>query len=186
MGYMTGSIKRYFVHQFFSLRTSFSLTIRITLLLVVIFSSAILVINTLAKHLNEADVPDPLAEFASVLPGQFIDTLKLEAEGFSCRENTLPSPADIFQYCTRALPTGLFSQINLTILDGIGQGLDLKVREGSLRVGDLSLQWGSPEVRIEGNWVHLSWPNRHVTGLGVSHNGHFTYFQALSHITFTI
>jgi len=73
-----------------------------------------------------------------------------------------------------------------TIWDGVVKWLDLKVRENNLDVGSLSLQWGSPEIRIDGNWVNLSWPEQHITGLGWSSNGRFTYFQALSHITFAI
>jgi hypothetical protein len=183
---MTGSVKQYCVRQNFNLRTSSSLIIRMTFLLFVSLSTVILVVNVLAKHLNAHDLPDPFIAFANVMPGQSMDTLKLEAQGFSCHDNTLPSPADISQDCMRAVPTGSFSHINLTIWDGVIQWLDLKVREHDLNVGDLSLRWGSPEVRIEGNWVHLSWPNRHVTGLGWSHNGQFTYFQALSYITFVV
>jgi hypothetical protein len=100
--------------------------------------------------------------------------------------NSLPSPADISEHCTQTLPSGMFSAINLTVWDGVVKWLDLKVRENNLDVGNLSLQWGSPEIRIDGNWVNLSWPDHHATGLGWSSNGRFTYFQALSHITFVV
>ena len=83
-------------------------------------------------------------------------------------------------------PSVWLAAVSLTIWDGVVQWLDLKVREGNLDVGNLSLQWGSPVIRTDGNWVNLSWPKQHVTGLGWSSNRRFTYFQAVTHITFAI
>jgi hypothetical protein len=157
-----------------------------TLLLMVTLVIAVLVVSTLAKRLGDRPLSDPFTAFADVFPGQSPDTRVLIAQGFSCNVDLLPSPADISERCTQTLPSGMFSAINLTIWDGVVKWLDLKVRDNNLDVGNLSLQWGSPEIRIEGNWVNLRWPKQHVTGLGWSSNRRFTYFQAVSHITFAI
>ena len=156
----------------------------ITLLLVVSFFTALLVVGTLAKRLGERYLPDPFAAFTDFFPGQSLDTRMLEAEGFSCYFDTLPSPSDITERCARVLQTGPFSQISVTIWDGIVKWLDLNVRENELTVGDLSLRWGIPEVHMSGSWVNLSWRNRCITGSGWSPSGRFTYFQALSWVSF--
>lgn len=186
MNCVTGGVKQDFVRYIFSRLALLSLTTHATFLLFVSLSSIVLVVYAIAEQMDKPDVPNPFTVFADVLPGQFMDTAKLEAQGFSCRENVLPSPADIDQDCTRALPTGLFSHIRLTLWDGVVHWLDLKVRENELSVGDLTLWWGIPKIRIEGICVQLNWPTHHVTGLGFSYNGQFTYFQGLSHITFAV
>ncbi len=184
MKHLREGVKKHFGRHIFSRRTLLSLTLRITLLVFISLSTIVLVVYAIAKQLDKPVLPDPFTIFANVLPGQTIDTRKLEAQGYLCHESLLPSPADISQDCTRSLPIGMFSQINLTIWDGIIKWLDLQVHDNDLCVGDLSLQWGSPEIHVEGIWMNVRWSNLHVTGLGFSYNGQFTYFQALSHITF--
>lgn len=174
------------IHWISQFKTIRPITIRATLMLVVILVTAILVVGTLVKQTDDHAVPDPFAGFAQFFPGQTLDTRVLVKQGFSCVVETLPTPADISEGCTQALSSGMFSDISLTIWDGVVQWLDLKVRDNDLNVGDLSLQWGSPQIRVEGDWVNLSWPKQHVMGMGWSPNGRFTYFQALSHITFVI
>lgn len=186
MEQVTHGVKLHFVWNNFSGRTFPLLTLRTTLWLFIGLATIVLVVNTASKQLDKPVLPDPFTLFANLLPGQYIDTRKLEAQGFSCHENSLPSPADISQDCTQSLLSGMFSQINLTIWDGIIKWLDLQVHEKDLCVGDLSLQWGSPEIHIEGSFVQLRWLPYHVTGLGFSYNGQFTYFQGLSHITFEV
>ena len=159
---------------------------RVTTLLIVTLVIAILVVSTLAKRLGDRPLSDPFTAFANVFPGQSVDTGSLIVQGFSCSVDSLPSPADISERCTQTLSSGMFSAINLTVWDGVVKWLDLKVRDHNLDVGSLSLHWGSPQIRIDGNWVNLSWPKQHITGLGWSPNRRFTYFQALSHITFAI
>lgn len=154
MKHMTGSARHYFIQPIF--RRSPALIVRTTVLLVVCLSILALVGSALAKTVDEPALPEPFSAFADVYPGQSVDPLKLEARGFACRDNTLPSPADISQDCQRTLPGGMFSQINLMIWDGVVQRLDLKVRENGLNIGDLALRWGSRGVRIAGNWVSLS------------------------------
>jgi hypothetical protein len=147
---------------------------------------AVLGVKTLATRLGEHDLRDPFAAFADLFPGQPLDIRVLKAEKLSCYLDTLPALADVTERCTRALPTGPFSQINVTSWDGVVKSLDLRVRENGLSVGDLSLQWGYPEVHFYGNWVTLSWPKQHITGVGWSTTRHFTYFQALSFITLEV
>jgi len=186
MEQVTHGVKQYFVWNIFSRRTFPLLTLRTTLWLFIGLLTIVLVVNAASSQMDKPVLPDPFTLFANLLPGQYVDTRKLEAQGFSCHDTFLPSPADISQDCTQSLPAGMFSHINLTIWDGIIKWLDLQVHEKDLCVGDLSLQWGSPEIHIDGSLVNLRWPTYHVTGLGFSYNGQFTYFQVLSHITFVV
>ena len=158
----------------------------IALLLIVGFLTAALVVNALARYVSDPDLPDLFVAYTDFFPGQSVDARMLETEGFSCYADTLPSSADITERCTRILQTGPFSHISVTLWDGVIKWLDLRVREHGLTVGDLALRWGCPEVRVSGKWVSLNWFKHHVTGLGWSPNGRFTYFQTLSHITFAI
>lgn len=154
----------------------------ITLLLVVSFSASVVTVNTLAKRLGNNRLPDPLAAFADVFPGQYLDAHMLETEGFSCYVDTQPSPADIIERCSRVFQTGTFSQISVTIWDGIVKWLYLSLHEHSLNVGDLALLWGNPELRMNGAGMDVSWPDRRITGSGRSLNGRFTYFVLVSHL----
>ncbi len=158
----------------------------IVLVLVVGFLSAMLLVNTLAKHVIDPYPPDLFASFTDLFPGQSIDVRMLETEGYSCYTDTLPSSADITERCTQDLQTGLFSHISVTIWDGVVKWLDLGVREHGLTVGDLSLRLGCPEVSVSGQWVGLNWFNHHITGSGWSYNGRFTYYQALSQVSFAL
>lgn len=183
---VVGAQQSHFVRRFFHFKAYPSIIAGATFLLMVTLVAVTLVVSAVAKRLGDQPLSDPFTAFANVFPGQSLDTRTLIAQGFSCKLDSQPSPADVSELCTRTLASSLFSTINLTVWDGVVKWLDLKVRENDLRVGDLSLQWGSPEVRIEGTWVHLSWPNHHVTGLGLTYNGRFTYFQVLSHVTFAV
>jgi len=180
-----GVNRSHFVHPIWHFSTS-SPRIFITLLLLVSFFTAALAVNTLAKHFSDPYLPDLFTAFTDFFPGQSLDARILEAEGFTCYFDTLPSPSDITERCTRVLQTGPFSHISVTIWDGIIKWFDLSVRAHGLTVGDLSLRWGCPKVRVSGNWVSFNWVNRHVTGSGWSYNGRFTYFQLLSQVSFTM
>jgi hypothetical protein len=162
-----------------------SARIVITLLLVVSFSTAIVAVSALAQRYGEAYLTDPFVAFADYLPGQLVDMRLFDSQGFSCSPVSVPLPADIGERCVLDLQTGRFSQISVTIWDGIVKRLDLNVCENSLTVGDLALLWGSPQFIINGNRVNVSWRAGGITrGSGWSENGRFTYFQPLSLISF--
>ena len=183
---MEQTVVRTNIRRIFHFKAFPSITLRVTSILMVILVTAVLVVSAIAKDTGNSVLPDTFGTFTAFFPGQALDTRVLVKQGFSCTFVTLPTPADVSETCRQSLHDGMFSEINLTIWDGVIKWLNLKVREGNLDVGNLSLQWGSPEIRIDGNWVTLSWPSHHVTGLGWTTNRHFTYFQALSYITFAI
>jgi hypothetical protein len=162
-----------------------SARIVIILLLVVSFSTAIVVVSALSQRYSEAYQTDPFAAFADYFPGQPVDMRLLEARGFSCRYQAVLIPADLGAYCWRGLAAGPFSWVYVTIWDGIVKRLDLDVHANSLVMGDLVLLWGRPQLIINGNFVNVSWRADGITrGLGWSQNERFTYFQPLSLISF--
>src|SRR5258705_10501116 len=81
--------------------------------------------------------PDPFAVFSGIFPGQQVNTRRLEAQGYSCWLDPLPTIADISEHCSQDLQTGPFSHITVTIWDGNIKQLTLKARENALTIGDL-------------------------------------------------
>jgi len=157
--------------------------ISITLLLVVSFLAAVVVVNTLAKHLGEADATEPFAAFADRLPGHQLDTSILKAEGFTCSFDLAPLPYYVSEECWQQFQTGLFSLVHMTVWDGTVKRLDLLIRGDWLTVGELALLWGRPDVYKNGNYLNVSWSDPHVMGTVLPRNGRFTFFLALSQIS---
>ena len=156
-----------------------------TLLLIVSFSMAVVVVSTVAKRLGEAFLSDPFVAFVDVFPGQSIDARLLEAEGFSCQLDSQPSPADINEYCSWDLLTGPFSHVGVIIWDGTVMRLGLTIRENLLTVDDLVLLWGNSEIFINRDRALVRWADPGVIRTGWSHKGRLTPFQTLSAISFS-
>jgi hypothetical protein len=165
--------------------STLSARIVIILLLVVSFSTAVVVVSAMAQRYGQAYQTDPFAAFVDYFPGHPVDMRLLEARGFSCRYQAVLIPADLGAYCWRSLAAGPFSWVYVTIWDGIVKRLDFDVHANSLAMGDLVLLWGRPQLIINGNFVNVSWRAGGITrGLGWSQNERFAYFQPLSLISF--
>lgn len=154
--------------------------------LIMVAPFTILIISARVLGASRPLPPDPFSAYADVFPGQ--PRSAATAFGFSC-------PASYFNPDTARFPvetcvfwpaTGPFSQIRVTIWDGIIRRLDFAVRENSLTLGDSLFLWGTPEVLRNGDWVHIRWPDHPIIALVWLHRGHFTYFQTLSTISFTL
>ena len=99
--------------------------------------------------------PDPFATFNSIFPGQRVDTHRLQAQGYSCWRDPLPTIADISEHCSQDLQTGQFSHITVSIWDGNVKQLTLNAREDALSIGDLIRVWGKPRIHQHATWGQL-------------------------------
>lgn len=86
-------------------------------------------------------------------------------------------------YDTYSLATGPFSQIAVTSRNGQIGRVDFMIRGGTLTIGDLSLLWGKPIVRLAGHSALFDWPESGVSANGYTENGLFSYYIPLWHIS---
>lgn len=120
----------------------------------------------------------PFSAYTDVFPGQPHSAVL--ARGISCD----PDPdLTLTQYCTHAPSTGPFSLIAMTISDGVIRRVNFTVRENTLRVGDLPLAWGQPNIRLYGHSVTLDWPSIGATANAWAQRGRFSYFMPVQRIS---
>jgi hypothetical protein len=155
--------------------------LRLVLALIGGFTGVILSIRLLSQT---AAPPDPFATFSNLFPGQQADTRLLEAQGYSCWLETLPTIADISQHCSQDLQTGPFSNITVTIWDGSVRVLDLVVRENALTIGDLVRLWGRPHIHQHGFRGQLKWLGSGNMDLTASYRGRYSLFLPAGIIVF--
>jgi hypothetical protein len=127
---------------------------------------------------------DPFAVYASIMPGQQVNYTVLEADGFSCKEDTHPTPADLAEICSDDEGDQQISAITVVIWDAIVKHLDLKPSAGTFTMGDMALLWGKPEIQHTGHAINLLWRARRTSAGGWSENEQFSYFQPVSVLSF--
>ena len=151
----------------------------VVLVLVGGFSVVILSIRLLPQT---AAPPDPFVSFADMFSGQSKNDL--EAQGFLCSSadhNYVDSPEEV---CVFDPPTGIFSTVAVSFVDGVSYGGFLFVREGTLSIGDLVRLWGRPHIYQYGFWGQLKWPGSNGMDLTVSYKGHYSLFLPVGSIVF--
>jgi len=64
--------------------------------------------------------------------------------------------------------------------------MSFSIREGALRVGDLALLWGRPEILSPTDRdVRLNWPHQEVIALSsLGQSGQLSYFQPVRSVLF--
>jgi len=128
-------------------------------------------------------VVNPFLAYASLFPDQ--PWTSALAREFLCYDTVMPSPADVTEECVFRPQTGSLSQVNITVWDGIIIRLRFAVRENSLRVGDLAMLWGTPDLQSYAQGASLyQWHDHSMVALTSSNGGRFTYFLPVSYIHF--
>lgn len=124
------------------------------------FTVIIMSVRTLALTVGEPS--NPFSAYANLFPGQ--STSNVEMSKFTC---ALPDADDrlIEEHCALKLLTGTFSEVGIITFGGIVRQISFIMREETLRVGDLMLLWGTPEVQKYSRSVYLFWQNRSVFAL---------------------
>ena len=130
--------------------------------------------------IGRESIGDPFLAYASIVPGQhWGGTLEHE---FSCSASTMPSPVIVGNECVNHLHTGPLSQVDVTIWDGFIIRANFTLRENVLRIGDLVLLWGKPDIRL-GQYAALTWDNRRAIAVAyLSPSRRFDYLLSVSHV----
>jgi hypothetical protein len=119
-------------------------------------------------------IPNPFTAYADIFPGQ--PQARVIARGFSCQS----SP----QYCTSTPANSPFALIAVTLASGVVKELDFAMHPNTLVMGDLPVAWGRPQIEMFQESVLLKWESIGVSANAWSVSKHFSYFMALSRISF--
>jgi hypothetical protein len=145
------------------------------------FAAVSLSARTLGQH--TARPPDLLAAFADMRPGQ--PRVDLEAGGFTCYDESY-NYYPIKEHCGVYFETGIFTHIELLIMsDGKIRSAAFTVRGNALRLGDLMLVLGNPEVHRNGRQAVFVWRSSGSTASAISNTGLFSPFVSLKSVSFT-
>jgi len=136
-------------------------------------------LNFGAKALGQSGVAarDPVAEFADVLPGQ--PKSAIVARGFSCPALAYRSPNE---HCSLRPKRSAFSHVDVDIVSGRISHSSFNVRSNLLRVGELVLLWGIPEIEAGANTVVLRWHRIDTTAIATSHTGKFSFLLGVDRL----
>jgi len=157
----------------------------LTISMVFALFTTIVAVTFLAKIevLRPEPLNDPLLAYADVFPGQSLSISR--AHEFSCYPRSNPRPVDVFAECVLRPQSGLFSQVNVLIWNGLIIRLVFRVHEHTVTVGDLLLWWGNAEFTWVGENGIFRWPERRLRVRGYFPTGRLTYFSPVSQVSFT-
>lgn len=147
------------------------------------FSILALSVASVARGAAPTDATEAFNTFNDFFPGQWVSISDLEQRGFTCREGVVPSPADVAETCQKALENTPFSQLNISVWDGVVVWLNFNVRENTLTAGDLALAYGTPEITAVHQGVTLQWPEAQVSASGIVQGDVFSYLMPLSQVS---
>ena len=129
-----------------------------------------------------APPPNPLASFADMLPGQ--PGSDLEARGFSCYGEDYDYQ-DAEATCVIDLATGAFTRVGVLISgDNIIRYVTFMTRGNVLRLGDLMLSLGRPEMHRYGQHMEFAWPGTGIVASTHAYTAQYSAFLPLWSISF--
>ncbi len=142
-------------------------------------SAAVVIGLMLAAH---REIPNPF----SVYNDLFGDNARqaASARGFTCRDMGLNGyPLTL---CTHHNTEKLFSRLYVWISGDRANEISFSLRDNTLRLGDLALLWGKPEIRLYCETFVALWPARHIMGvIKQSRTGQVNYFLPILSVYFT-
>jgi hypothetical protein len=141
-----------------------------------------LIICTKSFAQDTVPPPNPFAPFADVFPGQ--PGNGVEARGFSCVRRPYGAYRGL-EDCTCILATGAFSLVEVIISEGTIRQTDFTMRGSTLRIGDLAMLWGIPDVHKGVHTPYFYWPGNGILATTISYSGQFSFFLALRSVLFT-
>jgi hypothetical protein len=127
---------------------------------------------------SSTQISDPFAAFADVFPGQ--PKSAATARGFSCPAGTYGSPNE---HCMLYLKGSVFSHVGVDVVDGTIRYSSFTVRKSTLRVGDLVLLWGMPDIEARGDVVVLRWHRIDTIAIGTSSIGKFSLLLGVNRVS---
>jgi hypothetical protein len=94
------------------------------------------------------------------------------------------TPSHFKETCTSLLASGNFSQITVLVTQHEIRQTNFIMRGTALRIGDLIVLWGMPEVKITPYAIHLYWHGRGIHASTLFIPGRYLFFRAVQRITF--
>ena len=113
---------------------------------------------------------NPFAAFADIFLGQ--PRSAIEAGGFTCPVSSFGGSTD--EHCIMSLKSNVFSSAGVDIVDNVIHYITFNVRKNTLRVGDLVLLWGMPEIVVRGRQVLMRWHQSSIFAAATSYTGKFS------------
>jgi hypothetical protein len=125
--------------------------------------------------------PEPFVSLADLFPGQ--PRSAVEARGFSCMVIGFGTYAET---CLLLPNTGIFSEIGVTTSPlGYVNSSYFRLREDTLRLGDLAALWGRPEVYDQYEYLLFSWFGGSVNATS-AYTGRFSFLLPVDRVFFEI
>lgn len=152
----------------------FFIIVAIAICLIVMANGA----TAMGKYLSKPP-SNPFALFADIFPGQ--PQIAVETRRFQCTNGLYSYLTNT--YCNLALPTGFFSQVSVVIGDGLINEISFRLREETLRVGDLMVLWGIPTVREYPHSVYFYWTDLNIFALVVDYTGQFSLYLPVQQVS---
>jgi hypothetical protein len=142
------------------------------------FTVAIITVKMLGQGLDQAS--NPFAAFADVFPGQ--PKSAAEARGILCAVSAYEyNPPD--DSCMVRHTSGQFSSVSVEIRAEMITAINFWLREDTLRVGDLILLWGTPDIREFSRSVYLYWQNRDILAIATHETKRFSLLLPVRRIS---
>jgi hypothetical protein len=108
-------------------------------LVVSLLSTAVILVLAFSMVAQGSPPPDPFLPYSDLLAkGQMLAAI--ESRNGSCRFELLEAS----QICSLEPEAGIFSDIRVTIVNGVPTGVSFQINKNTLRVGDLVVLWGQP------------------------------------------
>jgi hypothetical protein len=109
------------------------------------------------------------------------------ARGFTCGDDGFQNRSQtISGYCVQQNMDQMFSGIYMRMSGNAADEITFTVRGSMVRLGDLEVVWGSPEIRRYCETMVASWPaDDGIVILVVSPTDGFSHFAPILHIYFT-
>jgi hypothetical protein len=128
----------------------------------IIFTVASIVPRMLGRNTDPPHIP--FAAFADVFPGQ--PRSGVAARKFSCPMSDFGGyRGRTDEFCYLYLATGVFSRVGTTISKESIRVIYFTLRDNTLKMGDLMLLLGTPEVRDYGYFSYFRWPQSGATAV---------------------
>ncbi|MEO8395000.1 MAG: hypothetical protein ABI700_18535, partial [Chloroflexota bacterium] len=108
----------------------------VVLLTFISLLAAVVAVTTLTKQFGQVPLSDPFTIYADIFPGQPANIDRLEARGFRCGLDSLPSEADLLLRCEQSVQTDTLSRIELSIWDGVVVRLTFRLPDDVFTAGD--------------------------------------------------
>lgn len=129
---------------------------------------------------NRIPPSNPFASYVDVFPGQLRSAV--EARGFLCYKETYEYRPN--EHCSINQPIGAFSQVGVVVSEDVIGQISFRIRANTLRVGDLMILWGMPEVQEHSRSVYLYWRSNSIFAIASHDTGRFSLFLPVRRVYF--